>query len=416
LLPPISGFVLLLTILPTLSVAEYGRYSLIFIVATQIMFLSKSLVLNPMIKFAAEPGRFDRVSQTGLLLSLATVILLGALVGLTAPLTAKVFRLETRDIMLAALLPLAFWLRDWGFCAQQTLYRTGRLFAVEAVYYVGVAAGCVWIWSKGQGDAGDVIVVNLVSATASSFLSLVLKPSIKGVTLGDILAESKPLLRYGFYTLGIGVSANLLAGADVLVIGAIYNPETVGIYSGAKRIYAVASTMISTVGLLVMPYASRLAAEGRSSEMRALLEKSLAYVTLALVSVTIIGWFSADWFYRIFLPESYASSAPLLQILLIAAPFEGIYNISGSILYGAGAATAVAITSTLGLVALAILLPFGAYYFSLTGTATAQVIGACLVSLIMYRRAAQQTGATASSTLNRLRVGFLSVVGRGSGS
>jgi len=400
--------VLLLTILPTLSVAEYGRYSLIFIIATQIMFLSKSLVLNPMIKFAAEPGRFDRVSQTGLLLSLGTVILLGGMIAASAPLTAKIFRLEVKDILLASLLPLAFWLRDWGFCAQQTLYRTGRLFAVEAVYYVGVSVGCIWIWSKGQGVAGDVVAVNLFAAGASSLLALVLKPKSDSVTLRDIRSESGPLLRYGFYTLGIGVSANLLAGADILVIGAIYNPEIVGIYSGAKRIYAVASTLISTVGLLVMPYASRLTAEGRGNEMRALLEKSLAYVTLGLVGVTIVGWFSADRFYHIFLPESYAASAPLLKILLIAAPFEGIYNISGSILYGAGAATAVAATSALGLVALGALLPLGAYFYSLTGAATSQVIGACIVGLIMYLKASRQTGSTLSGITTRLLDGFKS--------
>lgn len=388
--------------MPAMPLAEFGRYTLIFVVATQIIFLNKSFVLNPMIKFAAEPGRFASVTKSGLMAGGALQLLLGGLLATAAPIAARILRLEPSDIMLAAALPMTFWIRDWGFCIQQTLYRTRRLFFIELIYYAGAAVGYVLLWRSGSASAVDVLRVNFAAAGASSLLTLALWP--RGVTNGAtvIRGVARQMFGYGLYTVGLGVSASLLAGADLMILGAIYTPEVVGLYGGAKRIYAVVSALISSAVLLVIPYASKLAAEERSAEARELFEKSTVYMAAGLTAVVAVGWLLAGPFYRLMMPPAYGASAPLFRLLLLAAPFEGLFNVTGSILYGLGAAATAAVTSGVGLVVLALALPMGAYFFGTTGAAVAQVLATAFTGILMTIGAARATRATVGSTLDRL--------------
>ena len=365
-----------------------------------------------MIKFAAEPGRFETFSIIGFWGAGAVQGIIFLLLVLFAPIGERIFRLEPQDLIIAGAIPLVFWVRDWGFCVQQTLYQTARLFWIELVYWGGTSAGFIWFWLMGSGAITEIFVIIFSSALLSSLLAVIVWPRGIRITLRLDRPALAELFRYGIYTLGLGFSSSLLAGADLILLGAIYNSEIVGIYGGAKRIYSVVAALVSTVGLLVIPYASKLAAENRMADVRALYEKTVAYMVAGMGMAIGVGWVLAAPFYRYVMPEAYEKSIPLFRILLIAAPFEGLFYITTAILYGIGAASVTVVTSSLALGLLALLLPTAAYFFGTTGTAIAQVALTAFVGILMTWRAGQKVNGEWRSTVGRLKTAINGILWR----
>jgi len=398
--------------MPKLSLSDFGRYTLIFAIATQILLFTKNLILNPMIKFAAEPGRFDATCNVGFWLAGGLQLAIFGVLSLLAPVGERIFRLEPLDLVIAGAIPLVFWIRDWGFCAQQAAYRTAKLFIIEAVYWVGTMAGFIWFRFQGNGQIGQVFVIVFACAILSSLASILLWPLSGRFSFRIDRDSLRQLLNYGVTTVGLGLSSALLAGADLIVLGAIYNSEIVGIYGGAKRVYTVVSAMISTVGLLVIPYASRLAAEGRQEEIRSLFEKTVAYLAVGMAGVVGIGWLLATPFYHYVMPASYGDSVPLFRLLLLAAPFEGLFYLTTAILYGIGAASVTLVTSTMALGLLVVVLPTLAYFFGSTGAAVAQVSVTAFVGILMTWRAGQNVQGEWLSTVKRIPTALQSIMSR----
>jgi len=387
-LPLVNGFLLILFVIPALPVAEFGKYSIIFAIAMQIIFVNKSLVLNPMIKFAAEPGRLETMARTGFWLNGILYLCAGLIIWSLSPLLSKILQVQTRDILLAiAFLPL-FFIRDWSFCVQQTLYRMRRLFLLDAVYFLGSSAGYIYLWHTNRiTQAADILYINFLAALVSSLVALITGSGVKTIFMSVKWRDIKQILQYGYWTLKIGLFSSLLSGADSLILGAIYNPAIVGVYSGAKKVYQVVSAFTAAIGVLVMPYASRLASDGRVPEVRALYEKAVGYTTVGLVSFALFMGLAADYFFAIFMGQNYQGSAPLLRLMMLGAPFEGLFVTAGTLLYGIGAANAAAVVSGYGLLILCILLPLGAYFGAGFGAAGAVGLTLAIAGIWMFRRA-----------------------------
>lgn len=398
--------------MPILTLSDFGRYTLIFTIATQITFLTKSFIYNPMIKIAAEPGRFRETAVIGFWAAGLIQIIIFITLWLFAPVGEKIFRLEPNDFLIAGTMPLIFWIRDWGFCVQQTLYHTRRLFWIEFVYWGGISLGFVWFRFMGLGGLRELFTIIYGAAALSSLSAVVVWPSETQIFSRIDRNTVRELFNYGFYSIGLGLSAGLLAGADLIILGAIYNSEIVGIYGGAKRIYMVVAALVSTAGLLVIPYASKLAAEKRLPEIRALFEKTVAYMATGMGLAVGAGWLLAEPFYRLILPAAYIESIPCFQLLLIAAPFEGLFYITTAILYGMGAAGITVMTSSMALGLLVVLLPTAAYFFGITGTAVAQVTVTAFVGVLMTARAGRKVGGEWGTTMERLSICFSCLFGK----
>ncbi|MBM3329753.1 MAG: hypothetical protein FJY67_09840 [Calditrichaeota bacterium] len=402
LLPLVNGLAFILFVIPALPVEEFGRYSIIFAIASQVIFVNKTLILNPMIKFASEPGRHEAMARTGFGLNALFYLAAGLLLILVAPLLGGMLKVERSDIYLAAAFLPLFFLRDWSFCVHQTLYRMKHLFLLDAIYYLGSAGGYFYLrQTNAMQSALDPLLVNFIAALASS-LAVVPLGGLTNLLRRIAWGEAKELLRYGVLTLGIGLSSSLVYGADLLLLGAIYNPAIVGVYGGAKNIYRVVSALTAAMGVLVMPYASRLAATGNRAELGALFEKATAYVVIGLGGFAMLMMLAAEPFFRLFMGASYLEAAPLLRIMMLAAPFEGLFNVTGTILYGIGAAGAVAAVSGVSLMVMAILLPAGVYFYAGYGAAIALAATLATAGLLMFRRGRQEFDSPVSAIVRRL--------------
>ena len=385
-LPLFYGLVFIILVLPILSVSDHGRYNIAFQVFIFLALLNKSLVLNPMLRFGADPVPHsrDKMIGAGFYLSFIYYLFFSAVVWIAAPLGSDILRVEVADLRLVCFLLLAFFFRDFGFFVQQIAYKTTQLFFIEATYWLGSAGGFIYLYlSRGSFEVRELLWINIFAALASSVMSIILGYRWIIRLRGFDLESAREIMKYGFYTLPIGLSASIAASADVLILGAIYTPAVVGVYSGAKRVYQVLSALTQAAGLLILPYVSRLSVADRRDEIRALFEKTTIYIWLALAVLAGILWMFADNLYA-FIGKDYAGAASILMILLIAAPFEGVYYISSHILYGVGQARKVALVAVGSLFILLLFLMFGTYFFALHGTAVALCLGLIFAGIWMY--------------------------------
>ena len=346
LLPLIYGLAFVFIVIPALPVAEFGRFSIVFSFYNLIAVLNRSLLLHPMMRFGAAPDDFGRMARAGLQLSALFCLACALSVwGASAPLAAM-FRVERGDVATVALLVGVFFFREYGFFIQQTRYRTGRIFVIEAVFFLGAAAGFWGLANTGQlRTGGDALTVVMVAAALSSLTALLLGAGgIRGIMRWDGEAI-RTIARYGVKTLPTGVAGSLLSSADVLIIGAVWTPVEAAVYNGAKAVYRVTAAATQAAGLLVTPYAARLTAEKNLAGVKELFEKSAGYIFAGLALATAVGWVAADFFYAHFLGGAYRESAMLLKVLLLGAPLDGIYNVTGGILYGMGRAGVVSLVS-----------------------------------------------------------------------
>ncbi len=409
-LPLFYGLSLIIIIIPNLaSVGEFGRYCLVFQLFTVIALLNKSLFLNPMVRFASEPDQYNRMIRSGLYMSAIFYIVCGVIVQLISPLAATILRVEATDLRLVYVLMAAFFFRDFGFFTQQIRYRTAKLFFIEAVYFLGSIAGFIFLAiSRDNLIAREILMVNIIAAVCSSMLALSLGLGTRLIGHVDISAISK-IVGYGVYTLPIGLASSFMNSADTLVLGIIYTPTIVGVYNGAKQVYRIFSAITQAVGILVLPYASRLSAANHKEELKALFEKTTVYVWIGLAGVSFVVWLISGWLYM-FLGDKYAGSAPLLAIMLLAAPFEGVFYVVGNILYAIGKAAKVALVSTGSLILLVALLLPGAYFMGTKGVAWALCLSLVIACVWIYRVSCRILDSGLTPSIQRLALNLKSLL------
>jgi len=401
----IYGLVVVLVMIPNLPQAEFGIYSLVFQFFIIISLLVKFTVLHPMIKYASPDADFSRFIRTGMFLSALLYLTIGIAVWITAPISAGMLRISAQDIRLVPLLMATIFMREIGFSIQQIRLRTNRIFFLEAVYYIGSALGLVVLYfSDNLTTSHAALTVNIIAAGSASILAL--KFGFDEARLWRMirLKEIVDLLRYGWKTLGIGLSAFLINGMDILVIGAVYTPIEVAIYTGAKKVYQMISALTQAASLIIMPYASRLANKMNKVELRVAYEKVLGYFCSASVLIIIVGWAAAGYLYPRLLHGEYTGSTPIFRLLLLGAPFEIIFTLAGNFLYGTGAVGIVASISLLGLGLWLILAFILLKIFALGGLGAAYALVAVMIftGILMHIKAAKEFDTNWSKIIQRL--------------
>ncbi len=387
--PMLYGISLLFILVPTLPVEEHGIYASVFALFTFITIFNKYLVLHPMIRYAAIPGKFERTARTGFYLTLIVYAFAALLIVSTAPLIAKSLRVSTYYVYFTPLLLAGILFREYGFCIQQSIYRIKLIFYIESVYWIGSAAGFALLASLGKlTTAGDALKVHLLAGAGSSLLAIIFGFN-KARLIGKVFIEDIiELLKYGYYTIGIGLSTFLINGnVDILLIGAVYNPVQVAYYNTAKRAYQMISSISQAIAMVVMPYSSKLSAQKMIGELRGLFEKSVGYITALLTAIVVAGYILAGVAFSFVFEGKYDASTPMFRIMLLGAPFEAIYIITGNILYGSGAAATVAVISIKALVLWIAVSAPGIYFLAGSGAAAGLAVTMIFMGVMVYRKA-----------------------------
>jgi O-antigen/teichoic acid export membrane protein len=333
----VFSLVLTLFLVRKLGPADYGVLALAVSIGTVVLLASDLGISISASRFVAERPR-DRLHAAAVLRTafglklVASTVATIALV-LLAPLLAEGFGTSSLTLPLR-LVAIAVFAQNMGVLFLEWFAGLGRI-SLNLRYALAEssveAAASISLVLLGGGAAGAVggraigyVVAGILAAAFA--VRVVGWPALRDSK--DKGVSARAILRYGSALLLIDGAFVLFDRADVIIIGAVLNASSAGIYEAAARVI----TMLQYAGIAVGSGFGPRLAEGQRTEadvayfMRALRYTVLLY--LLLVAPTVV-W--AGPIVSLLLGPDYAESADVLRALAPTVLLSGI----GPVLAGA---------------------------------------------------------------------------------
>jgi O-antigen/teichoic acid export membrane protein len=341
-LPVLYGAGYVLLVIRVLPEEEFGNFVLVQEVFLVLSALAAAFGLQPLLKFAAEEGgQRDGVVTIAFVLHAAFLAVASAVLFAVLPLLPGVLNAPT----LAPLLPYipallaASLLRNFALALLQSRFMIREVFWVDAFHFVG-APFLVWVVSRLHlfDSALDLVAVNIVSLGASSLAGLWLIRSTFRLTARVERDDLRRMWEYGSYSLGSIISFQVYTRSDTFILAAFTGPVQVAVYNSVKVFVRVYEMVAQVVQMFVLPATARLASLGERASLRALLEKAVLFLTVALVPVTLLFLLAPAPLLRLIYGMKYADAAPLLPLFGLLTFAVPLLTVCSNVLLGLGEA------------------------------------------------------------------------------
>ncbi|TKJ40322.1 hypothetical protein CEE37_08325 [candidate division LCP-89 bacterium B3_LCP] len=338
--------------------SELGTYSLAIATFFVISLIGKSFGLYPLIKSLAEGAHGEGIWKAGVSFWTATQIIGALFIWGVAPWAPGIFQAPGLDdgMRWTAWIILAFIPRDLASALLQSKKEVGRLFLLEACYFLFAAGGVVYFAATGVLHNSDqVLGLNLAGAVLSTAAAPVLcfgRVPKWGKASRTVWGNRAKL---GRDTLGIGVGDLVYTQLDYHLLSLFRGSSEVALYFAAKNFFRFYNMITQAINLLIFPTSSNLFARGEISKLKGLVEKVLGGYLGLLLFINIFIIIGADWIMATVYRGIFPDAANILRIFAIASFFEPLYMISENVLYGIGKPKAILITMWSSLVVFIIL-------------------------------------------------------------
>ena len=225
-----------------------------------------------------------------------------------------------------------------GIVGALTAYFQGReRFALpaiaNAIQKVAAATVGIAVLVAGAGVIGVAAVYAISAALASVILFAGLRgsglaaPRIEARAVRNILGSALPI---GLYW----IVGTFYFNVDMAIVERLTPRESLGHYAAAFRLFTAASIVPAIVcGTVLYPMYSRLSGSS-SAALRAAVEKTIAYLTLAGLFVTVIFALLASPIIGLLYPlPAYGPAADALRLLAPGLLFLYVNSVLGSALF-----------------------------------------------------------------------------------
>lgn len=189
----------------------------------------------------------------------------------------------------------------------------------------------------------------------------------------------KPIFSFFF----LSVSWTIYQNLDIVMLGFIRGDEQVGYYSAAVKIKAIAVSVVSALGAVLLPRIVSYFDEKRYSEARRILVKNSSFILL--LSLYISGYFVINSRETILLlsGEAYINAIPVMKVIMFSIIFIGFSTMVGTnILVPIGKEKITIQATLLGIVVNLMLNIIFIRKYAAIGAALATVIGE--FSIVFY--------------------------------
>lgn len=339
-LPVVYGVAYVVLVIRVLPEEEFGNFVLVQEIFLIVTGLATAFALQPLLKFAAEE-RADQSSVLGsaFLLNVAFIGVASVLVvGISDPLSRLLNSPALAPLMLY--LPAMFaasFFRNYTLMLLQSRFLIKEVFVVDMLHFIG-APVLIYAYSKMHlfDSALDLIIINIISLSASSLAGLWLCRTMLRMRLKPDREWMSKVWDYGKYTLGGLVSYMVYTKADSFILSAFSGPVQVAVYNSVKvftRVYDMAAQVLQ---MFVLPATSRLASKGDHASLKIFVEKALNFSTIGMVPVFVLFLVLASPLVNIVYQGRYLEAIPMLQIFAGLALVIPVAAIGSNVLLGLG--------------------------------------------------------------------------------
>lgn len=339
-LPVAYGFGYVFLVIRVLPEEEFGNFVLLQEVFLIISGLATAFALQPLLKYASEDkADVASVVTTSLWMNLAFLIVSSAaVIILSGPAGVMLHSPSLPPLLVYVPVMLAAsFIRNFSLVLLQTRFYIQEVFWVDAVHFLGTPL-LVWIYSRMHlfDSAMDLVLINIVSLSASSLTGLVLSRSMIRLTANPQAEDRRKMWHYGTYSLGGIVSYLVYTKADTFILSAFTGPIQVAVYNSAKVFTRLHDMVTQVVQMFVLPAVSRLSSQGEYQRLRILVEKAILFSTVGMIPIFLLLLLGPSLLIQILYGGRYASAIPLLQVLSLLSLVVPLLAIGSNTLLGLG--------------------------------------------------------------------------------
>ena len=341
-LPVVYGLGYVVLVIRVLPAEEFGNFVLIQEIFLVISGLAAAFALQPLLKFAAEGGDdVKEVVSAALLLNIAFVAVASLLCVAGKDLTGDLLNSPTLPplmLYVPAMLAASF-LRNFTLTLLQARYQFREVFWIDAVHFLGAPLG-IWIVSRMHlfNSALVLILINVVSLSASSIVGLFLARSLFRVTLHPLSEVIRKVWDYGKYSLGGIFSYLAYSRADTFILAMFTGPVPVAAYNSVKVFARVYEMVSQVVQMFILPATSRLSVLGEQRTLKIMVEKAILFFTVAMLPVFLLFLAAPPLLIEILYQGKYMEAIPTLQVFSFLALVAPLLAIGTNVLMGLGEA------------------------------------------------------------------------------
>lgn len=299
----------------TLGVADYGRYSLVFLYASLFQGLA-SFGLDDVLTRELSRGR----APTGQLLGNAVLLRLGLSAAVVLACAAAAWGEPDRRVAWGTVLAVSPLLLSGLYGPLWSVLAARMEFPLrEAIVVASRAAEVVLVVAFALAGAGFLTLVGVTAAAQTVPLAL---------TLWLIRDRARPVLRYDPQTaralltqaapLGLASVVALVYGrVDGVLLGRLAGYEAVGLYSAAYKFLNLVLSLPYVVNAAVFPVLSRV--EEDRATVQVVFQRTFDYLILVAFPLAVGTTFLAPSVVRLVYGPGFAPAAEPLRVLLWAA-------------------------------------------------------------------------------------------------
>lgn len=212
---------------------------------------------------------------------------------------------------------------EWFYQAiEQYKYITIRNLVFKILTLVSL-----FLFVKHENDYIIYGSLAVISASGSSILNLIHSRKYlfrKKYTDYNFKQHLKPIFNFFLLSVSVSVYTNM----DTAMIGFLSNDDEVGIYNIATKIKIVLATMVSALGPVLLPRISYYMEKKELKEVQKLIKKSMHFVLIASISVTVYFIIMATQTIDVLGGEKYYNAIPCMEIIMLTIIPLGLGNVA----------------------------------------------------------------------------------------
>ena len=204
-------------------------------------------------------------------------------------------------------------------CSVEWFYRGIEKYTyitIVSLLFKLIALVSSFIFIQKNSDYFSFILISVISLSGSGIINLFnIKKYINFKFYNDynLKKHIKPMLTFFFMSLAISVYTY----TDSVLLGLLTNLDEVGFYNVAVRIKGILISIVTSLGVVLLPKLSLYIKKGMMNEFSSLLILSLRFIVALSLPLVIFFIFFAKETILLLSGEQYFNSIPLLQISLV---------------------------------------------------------------------------------------------------
>lgn len=341
-LPAVYGLGFIFLVIRVLPPKEYGGFVLVqtvFMIATS---LGYSLALQPLTKFAAEKNESGPFIVASLGLSALFFIATSVVVSLGKGILVELFDPE-RHVNLAMLLsylPALFataYYRNFAVNLLLAKYYVQKVFWIDVVFYVGTLVVIYAAQQLGRfHTAEDVLVITIISQSASTLLALLFTWDLLSTKLSIQLKAFSQIWNFGKFTFLGNAMYSAFSQMDVFFVSSFAGIVAVATYNAAKNFTRLFDMLSQVLQMLLVPFSSKAHSEQDTKNLTIAAEKAICFSTLLLFPVFFVMFLFPEQLLHLFYKGRYDQGTSIVRILSLLAFIVPWNAVAGSYLVGIG--------------------------------------------------------------------------------